>query len=120
MVRPLTAAAIAVLTLLPLPTEAQRVSGGGANGTIISASALRSGGPVTILTTPANGHFILTTFCAVGGSATLSGSTFGPIVSTTGCEHFSPGVAIPSNEDLVCDTGGANLQCLVSGVLSGR
>ena len=116
--------------LVSPPASAQKVTNGGLSGIIVSANVhlTQNGAAATMLTTPSAGsHFILTYFCAVD-TAFLDGSTFGRIARTPGsftnqdpCRTFTPGIALPAEEDLICinqgDTGNDNF-CTISGVIS--
>ena len=102
-------------------------------GTIKSASATASAqGTATIFTTPAIGHFVLTQACANAGPAvTFKGGTFGFIadINSSGfsvgqplptCVSFSPGYAMPQNEEIECVGFSPNvgIECSISGVLT--
>jgi hypothetical protein len=94
-------------------------------GKIFSASAaISANGTTTVFTTPLRGDvFVLTEACTTGG-ITLSGKTFGTITrfgSILACLSFSPGFALPANEDVQCtDLTGNPDNCSISGVLVPR
>ena len=100
-------------------------SGGSVSGKIMSSSTVFAVPIGDVLITPAEDHFVLTTFCA-SSSQKLVGSTFGYIAEIPGigggCLNFSPGVALPKNEVLTCAalSGALSESCQVSGVLSAR
>ena len=109
--------------------QAQSIVNSTISGRLMSASAsLTVPGPVTVFTTPEAGFFILTQFCTNAG-ATLRGSTFGIIVSTTlgaggptgPCTAaYVPGIALPQAETLSCsvELGFPGQACMITGVLS--
>ena len=136
MIRP---AALALgLVLLASPSLAQSVKNGGLSGQVLSgsASALTGGTDTTILTTPANGVFVLTQICTMGtpgsnneNNAFVSGATIGRIAqqyATDGlgsCTQYAPGILIPSSEELRCVQSGASssaVTCSVTGVVSSK
>lgn len=97
---------------------------GSLSGEIVSASATMalSGPAVTVLTTPSTGSFILTQFCQIPGTAVLSGSSFGTIVGSGGgseatCTSYSPGLALPQDEELVAYANGQAGHVTITGVL---
>jgi hypothetical protein len=69
-----------------------------------------AGAGEVVYTTPAEGDFVLTQFCAdpdVTGGIRLTAANFGTIAQTTngvGCYTFTPGVSIPENTALTCST----------------
>jgi len=114
--------------LVSPPASAQKVTNGGLSGTLVSANVhLASFGSDTMLTTPSAGsHFILTYFCATA-EASLEGSTFGLIFSSINlsfsvadhCQTFTPGIALPADEDLICTSHrSSEINCTISGVIS--
>jgi len=114
--------------LVSPPASAQKVTTGGLSGTIVSANVhlTQKGYAATMLTTPSAGsHFILTYFCAVD-TASLIGRTFGRIARTPGsfttqdpCRTFTPGIALPAGEELICtNQGNTANDCTISGVVS--
>jgi hypothetical protein len=99
-------------------------------GTIISKSVTTGSNSTVVLAAPAKGNFIVTQFCASTNNVSLVGQVSG-FIATTGtsnlvggasginCVSFSPGYAVKTNEQLLCQRNGnpAGLQCSVSGVL---
>ena len=112
--------------LLSASVEAQTVKKSTLTGEIISASAVAPNGTNdrVILTTPNEGAFVLTQFCAQSvppaSLADLRGNTFGPIAKED-CVTYTPGISLPPDENLVCvnvpPAGNANKVCTVTGIL---
>lgn len=126
------------LALAASPSLAQSVKNGGLSGQLLSgsASALTGGTDATILTTPANGVFVLTQICTMGtpganneNNAFVAGGTIGRIAQVYGsdalgsCTSYAPGIALPSSEELRCVQAGASpsaVTCSVTGVVSAK
>jgi hypothetical protein len=124
------AIAAATLTLYS-PVLAQKLAKGGLSGIVTSKSmAIADGGSATVYTTPSaeQGFFVLTELCAQG-CVTLSGNTFGEIISGSisgsPCTTYDPGIALPPGETLTatdmsgdfCQGGG---KVLITGVVSSK
>jgi hypothetical protein len=71
-----------------------------------------------VVTTSNKDIFVVTQFCATFLDVSLKGSTLGWIpVLGDGCTTFSPGIALPPGEELVCTIeGGFSKLCMVNGV----
>ena len=89
--------------------HAQKLTKGTLSGTVVTATATapNQGAQVTVFTTPGTGQFVLTQLCVFRGQNedTLSGGTLGGIARSLGdnsglCTTYTPGLAIPQNEDL--------------------
>jgi hypothetical protein len=117
--------AILAFIIFSSTTEAQEIKHGGLTGTIVSATTIvcTNGGCVNpIYTTPAEGSFVLTQFCATTDVLRVIGSSFGgiPVNEGIGCTTFSPGIALPQNETISCENGGTFGDCMITGVLSDK
>jgi hypothetical protein len=96
------------------------------NAMITTASINFSAGEGGVVyTTPSNGDFILTQFCAgpnAFGGVQLEAANFGTIAETengAACYTFTPGVSIPPNSELTCSTAGFHKTtyfCTISGI----
>lgn len=80
-----------------------------------------------VYTTPAEGDFVLTQFCAdpnAAGGVRLTAANFGTIAQTVsgqGCYTFTPGVSIPASTALTCSTSSTTKGthfCTISGLQS--
>jgi hypothetical protein len=96
--------------------NAQQVDDGGVSGTLASASGATPGDPQTIFQVPAENAFALTTVCILRNGE-VSGSTFGLIAQGPGCTTYTPGLALPASEEIMC-SGPQSENCIVTGVLT--
>jgi hypothetical protein len=124
-----TALIAAAALLMSGAAGAQSVSvlSGAVAGKVISAStAIAANSTSVVFSTPSEGHFVLRTACGLRHRTNLRGSTFGFIAlirvdDALTCVNFDPGVALPQNEDLVCENENANPgACHITGVLQTR
>jgi hypothetical protein len=94
---------------------------------VLATSSVNFNGIGTVYTTPADGDFILTQFCAdpsARGGIRLTVANFGTIAQTVDgvpCHTFAPGVSIPQSSALICSiTPSANARgtyfCTISGM----
>jgi len=101
--------------------------GGTVTEEIISGSAyVDYANTDTVLTTPAHGDFLLTTICGTRG-VKIRGASFGFIAEIRTfpdigwqCYDFTPGVALPKNEEITCSPScgvDCSSPCQVSGIL---
>jgi hypothetical protein len=134
MTRSLAAALITLLCASAV--SAQVVKQGTVSGTIVSATATTAGGgtDAVLLTTPASGAFILTQVCMIGTpgannerNAQIVGSTLGRLATAAPdsdlgfCTTFTPGLFLPSGEELRCTqvgASGSSVTCTVTAVVS--
>ena len=106
---------------MPLPASGQRLTGFGLTGTVRSASAAVEGeSQATVFTTPAERPFVLTQACFDAGGMMLSGATFGVIPAEMGaCTTYHPGIALPRNENLICQNpNGVVANCMITGIVT--
>jgi len=98
------------------------------NGLITTATMnFATGAGGVVYTTPAEGDFVLTQFCAdpnAAGGIRLTAANFGTIAQTVsgqGCYTFTPGVSIPPSTALTCSTSSpmkVTHFCTISGLQS--
>lgn len=120
----------------PGPPGPQGPPGTGLTGSVVSVGG-STASSLLLFTTPATGVFLLTQFCtfidAGSGRPSLRGNTFGEIPGpvrlfaisqgvgggNSNCVTYTPGIALPPNEELFCDVGSnPSGRCVITGILN--
>ena len=97
------AAAVLLLSALSIGSaHSQQLKDGALSGEVLSASAVVSFGTTgSVLLVPNDRFYVLTQACREGfGTATLAGSTLGPVVTSNPCLTYTPGIAFQPGEEI--------------------